>query len=76
MWVGCYTLDMYCDKKTDSFSAAPDTVHDWDEFPHQIMAESGSACRTLARKRGWIIKRDGGAICPKCSGKKLPSNKK
>ena len=76
MWVGCYTLDLYCDKSAEVYSPAEDTVHEWNEFPHQLTHESGSACRAIARKRGWIIKSNGNAICPKCSGKKLRINNK
>lgn len=74
MWAGCYALDLYCDKRKDNAPGkADDGVHSWDEFPHQYTGESGSECRSRARKAGWIIKNDGTAICPKCSGK-TPSN--
>lgn len=63
MWVGCYGLDLYCENE-DS------TKHSWNEFPHQFTDELGSVCRDKARKLGWIIRKDGTAICPKCSGKK------
>ena len=33
--------------------------------------EFGARCRSQARKEGWILKRNGEALCPKCSGKKV-----
>ncbi len=66
MWAGCYTLDLYC----ENYDPKNRGVHDWNEFPHQFTNELGSVCRAKARKEGWIIKKDGTAICPKCSGKK------
>jgi len=63
-WAGCYSLDLYCDRKSDE--------HGWNEFPHQYTDEVGSRCRAEARKAGWIIKRDGSSICPKCSRKAQP----
>ncbi len=61
-WAGIYALDLYCDKQNDA--------HKYREFPHQVTHEKGSVCRAKARKAGWIIRNDGTAICPKCSGKK------
>lgn len=60
-WAGCYALDLYCDN--------PNGEHKYGEFPHQYTAELGSECRSKARKAGWVFKRDGTCICPKCSGK-------
>jgi hypothetical protein len=61
-WAGCYSLDLYCDRKSDA--------HQYSEFPHQYTDEHGSACRAMARRDGWVINKDGAAVCPKCSGKK------
>jgi len=58
---GCYTLDLYCD--------AENSNHAFDEFPHQFIDQKGSSCRRMARRRGWVFKRDGTTICPRCSGK-------
>ena len=60
MWAGCYALDLYCDRENPA--------HAYNEFPHQFTDEMGSRCRAAARTAGWIIHRDGSAICPKCSG--------
>lgn len=59
MQVGCYTLDLYCDKENPK--------HKWHEFPHQYTAELGSVARTKARNAGWKLLRNGKAICPKCN---------
>lgn len=70
-WAGIYSLDLYCDKVGPNLPGrADDGVHAWSEFPHQYSNESGSACREQARRKGWVIKNDGTAICPKCSGKR------
>lgn len=76
MWAGAYALDLYCDNEDpDRKGALTDKFgHMYNEFPHQFSAETGAECRKAARKKGWIIKSDGTAICPKCSGKKTPSN--
>lgn len=62
-WAGCYSLDLYCDKQSDA--------HAYGEFPHQYTSERGSEARATARRAGWIVRRDGSSICPKCSGKSL-----
>ena len=68
MWAGCYSLDLYCETGNNA--------HKWDEFPHNYTDEKGSVCRAAARKAGWIIRRNGDAICPKCNPKnKLPNVK-
>jgi hypothetical protein len=81
MQVGCYSLDLYCDNDGDGkdFSyQTPDKPsfltdkhgHVWGEFPKNYTDELGSRCRRSARRAGWILKKDGTAICPKCSRKK------
>ncbi len=69
MQVGCYTLDLYCDRSTILYGEAGDGIHRYDEFPISYSMELGVDCRQQARKDGWILKRNGDAICPKCSGK-------
>lgn len=64
-WAGCYSLDLYCD---NSKNGGDDGIHRWDEFPHQYNDEFGATCRAIARKDGWVIRKDGTCICPKCSG--------
>lgn len=70
-WYGCYSLDLYC----DNFTGAKDEVHGFGKFPWQYTAETGGECRSEARKAGWIVRGDGSAICPKCSGKKAKGKK-
>jgi hypothetical protein len=73
MWFGTYCLDLYCDNSGPARDGATmenyDGIHAFQEFPKQYTGEHGSACRAQARKDGWIIRGDGSAICPKCSGK-------
>lgn len=67
-----YTLDLYCDHLSPrDFSAGiRDTIHRWDEFPHQFMGETFAECAQQARRRGWAIhQHDRTATCPKCSGR-------
>lgn len=65
MIVGAYILDLYCDAK--DWNEKP---HTWKEFPHEFTGEYGTRCRREARRAGWVLKRNGEALCPKCSGKK------
>jgi hypothetical protein len=69
---GCYTLDLYCDVPCEqifSHCAAKKGQHRFKEFPHQFTDELGSECRKMARQAGWVFKRDGTTVCPRCSGK-------
>ena len=69
--VGCYTLDLYCDKINIPDGEATDGIHRYNEFPHTYYDELGSICRSQARKDGWILKRNGNTICPKCNKRKI-----
>ena len=62
MYVGGYEAHLYCDRQNDD--------HDWDEFPHVITGHTDGECKRKARKRRWLIKRNGDTLCPLCSGKK------
>lgn len=75
---GCYTLDLYCDVTCRTRSDPCLIVggkrlirgeHSHGEFPHQFTDELGSQCRKMARQAGWVFKRDGTTVCPRCSGK-------
>ncbi len=77
MWAGMYGLDLYCDNANgakDSLDSAliDEHGHRYNEFPHQYTHELGSVCRAMARLAGWVVRKDGSAICPKCSGKRKP----
>ncbi len=77
MWVGCYTLDLYCDNYINNPSVTEYTNgyvsdklgHRMGEFPHQYTHELGAKCRSRARRDGWVFARDGTTICPTCSKK-------
>lgn len=70
MLAGCYSLHLYCDERKDNLPGRDDDgVHVWDEFPHQFTDELGSVCRADARRAGWIIRKDGTCVCPKCNTK-------
>lgn len=69
MWAGMYGLDLYCEKFKGGGELVDEHGHRYNEFPHQYTNELGSVCRAQARRDGWIIRNDGTAICPKCSGK-------
>lgn len=68
-WVGCYSLDLYC----DNYKGGRDEIHGWGNFPVQYTAERGGDCRAQARAAGWRLGRDCSAICPKCvaAGRRL-----
>ncbi len=65
MKVGCYTLDLYCDNRTDAY---PDPPHKHDEFPHVFTGRTEASCLRLAVSRGWKITRSK-EICPSCAAK-------
>lgn len=79
MWLGTYTLDLYCDNDAGSENYPRDLFgvladkhqHLLGEFPHQYVKESDKLCFARARKAGWVFKRDGTVLCPKCSGKRV-----
>lgn len=56
--VGCYTLDLYCDERTD---------RGMDMKACQFTGETGGECRRQARKLGWRLEPDR-HLCPKHSG--------
>jgi hypothetical protein len=60
--VGCYTLDLYCDRENPA--------HAYKEFPHTFIAELGATCRRRAREAGWVFHKDRTASCPKCNRRK------
>lgn len=62
---GCYSLDLYCSNDSNK--------HKYKEFPHQYYDEYGSVCRARAKRDGWVFKRNGTHLCPKCSGKRAKS---
>ena len=70
--IGCYTLDLYCDNYfSNALTPVRDTVHGFQEFPHQYTGETFGQCVKQARAHGWIVNRDKShALCPKCSGKR------
>lgn len=55
---GAYSLDCYCKYENPA--------HDPIEFPHQFVGETYGVCARQARRRGWVLHRDGFATCPKC----------
>lgn len=62
MIVSGYTLDLYCDRENKA--------HEYKEFPHQFVHELRSVAWKQARRAGWILnKKEGIAVCPKCSRK-------
>ena len=61
MYIGGYQLDLYCDAESSN--------HVYREFPHQVVGDTFAQCRRKAQHEGWVFKRDGTVLCPKCSGK-------
>lgn len=64
--VSCYTLDLYCDNREHGKCKG---FKRYDDSPITYCHEMGSVCMSMARNDGWLLKRDGGALCPSCSGK-------
>ena len=62
MEVGCYSIDLYCDKENDA--------HEFREFPHTYTGWSRAGCRRQAMKDGLTFGRDESVVCPKCKQKR------
>ena len=62
MYVGCYSLDLYCDQDNPA--------HAYKEFPKTYTSELGTKARSTAKKDGWIFHRDSTMTCPKCNSTK------
>lgn len=65
MIVGGYSLHLYCDA-----AEWGDPPHTYSEFPHEFTGETYGECAKKARKRGWVLRRDRTAVCPKCRNSK------
>jgi hypothetical protein len=75
-----YTLDLYCDNIDDD-AKHKHGYYDIDngrKFPLSYF-EDGPKCyekvRKMAKEDGWKFLKDGGHLCPKCSGKESTSHK-
>lgn len=57
---GSYSLHLYCRYKNPA--------HEYGEFPHEIdQFQKEATAERYARRRGWILHRDGTSTCPKCA---------
>lgn len=68
----CYTMDLYCDNRSDPWATVIwplDEVHGSREFPAQFSGTDRADCVRQARRTGWLFKRNGDVLCPRCSGK-------
>lgn len=65
MIVGCYSLDLYCEKAAAGVHSHH--PHHVSGSPAQFTGETGGECRAQARKKGWHLDlANGRAICHKC----------
>jgi len=70
--VSGYKLDLYCNKCKDKKwpeRRNGDGVTNPVSF-HADGKDCYSRVRKFARKAGWILKKDGTAICPRCTSKR------
>lgn len=72
MIVGCYAMDLYCDRQRPkdygaSWQPVPAGRHRDGEFPHTFEGKTYGECQRTARARGWIFHRDGTVSCPRCA---------
>lgn len=73
MEVGGYSLHLYCDQTLPicyvggSHQPVPDGYHEYGEFPHEFVGQTGAECKKMARDKGWTFHRDGKHSCPRCS---------
>ncbi len=70
--IGCYDMRLYCDGKRDVSEVGWAESCELSDLPesHEFAGGSRAECVRQARKRGWVFKRDGRTLCPKCSRKK------
>ena len=64
MMASGYSLHLYCDLRSEP------SPHTWNEFPHEYGEETFGQAVKEARSDGWLFRRDGTHVCPKCSNKK------
>lgn len=74
MQAGSYTLHLYCDNvvKDEAGNVVEyglDGIHDFGQLPNEFFGDNRGDCVAQARRRGWLLKRDGRDFCPRCSGK-------
>lgn len=71
MYVGAFTLDLYCENMPKNWFENKDH-HDYDEFPHQFVEHDRKDAFRIARKRGWKINTEKRTcVCPKCVKRNL-----
>ena len=65
--VSCYTAHLYCDcVSADNYGG--DCPNDgYMEYPHEFSGATKNEYRKAARVKGWVFKRDGRVIAPKCN---------
>jgi len=68
MIVGGYTLNLYCDGEAHGNGHFSEFAEFCDDSINCYRA-----VRKEARESGWILRKDGSALCPKCSNKKAKS---
>ncbi len=55
-------LHLYCD-------ARPKEGHPYNYFPHEFGGETFGQAAKEAKAKGWVFKRDGTHVCPRCNPK-------
>jgi len=62
MIVGCYVLDLYCDKESNHNIISGNYYlmqpHDWILIANQFTGETYGECVKQARKNGWLVNRN------------------
>jgi hypothetical protein len=70
MIVGGYELTLYCDTTGCSMASCSPNGSEEPTPPFQTYAETGSECRSVARKAGWRLNmQDNSCFCPWCAKK-------
>jgi len=71
-----HTLQLYCDNTDVAWvsyrHAAKRGEHKLGEFPTDFYHYDQAVCRKLAKKAGWLFKRNGQTICPRCTNRAKP----
>ena len=69
MEASCYSMDLYCDRLIE---CSPEGWEDGGSATYT--GETWGECAKQARNDGWIFRKDGTHVCPRCSGKRRRKN--
>lgn len=67
MKVGCYSLDMYCDREGHDPYRQDPVTNEYDPSPWTFTGRTEAACIRDAKATGWKFHSNGSHTCPRCA---------